>query len=52
MQVVTLIASKVSVTRGLNASMPGFLPVHCVYHLLRSRMFTRHKVNIKNWIYR
>ena len=45
-------ASKVSVTKGLNASLPGFLPVHCVYHLLKSRMFTRHRVNIKDWIYR
>lgn len=51
-QVVTAHAAKVSVTQNLNASMPGFLPVHCIYHQLKSRMFTKHKVPIKDWIYK
>ncbi|CAL4223863.1 unnamed protein product, partial [Meganyctiphanes norvegica] len=51
-QVVTAHAAKVSVTLNLNASMPGFLPVHCIYHQLKSRMFTKHKVPIKDWIYK
>ncbi|MPC16880.1 Integrator complex subunit 2 [Portunus trituberculatus] len=50
-QVVTAHAVKVPVTTGLNANIPGFLPVHCVYHQLKSRMFTKHKVPIKDWIY-
>ncbi|KAG7251543.1 hypothetical protein CRUP_009654, partial [Coryphaenoides rupestris] len=25
----------------------GFLPIHCIYQLLRSRAFTKHKVSIK-----
>ncbi|XP_042238875.1 integrator complex subunit 2-like isoform X1 [Homarus americanus] len=50
-QVVTAHAVKVPVTSGLNANIPGFLPVHCVYHQLKSRMFTKHKVPIKDWIY-
>lgn len=52
MQVVTAHAVKVPVTSGLNANIPGFLPVHCVYHQLKSRMFTKHKVPIKDWIYK
>ncbi|XP_068239156.1 integrator complex subunit 2 isoform X2 [Palaemon carinicauda] len=50
-QVVTAHAVKVPVTSCLNANIPGFLPVHCVYHQLKSRMFTKHKVPIKDWIY-
>lgn len=52
LQVVTAHAVKVPVTSGLNANIPGFLPVHCVYHQLKSRMFTKHKVPIKDWIYK
>ncbi|KAK5638910.1 hypothetical protein RI129_013205 [Pyrocoelia pectoralis] len=51
-QVVTAHAVKVPVTPNLNANMAGFLPVHCIHQLLKSRAFAKHNVNIKNWIYR
>ncbi|KAL1502585.1 hypothetical protein ABEB36_007708 [Hypothenemus hampei] len=50
-QVVTAHAVKVPVTQGLNANMTGFLPIHCIHQLLKSRAFAKHNVNIKNWIY-
>lgn len=51
-QVVTSHAVKVPVTPNLNANMAGFLPVHCIHQLLKSRAFAKHNVNIKSWIYR
>ncbi|KAK2582438.1 hypothetical protein KPH14_004748 [Odynerus spinipes] len=51
-QVVTSHAVKVPVTANLNATIPGFLPVHCIHQLLKSRAFAKHRVPIKNWIYR
>lgn len=51
-QVVTAHAVKVPVTPNLNANMLGYLPVHCIHQLLKSRAFTKHKVPIKSWIYR
>ncbi|XP_015518272.1 integrator complex subunit 2 isoform X1 [Neodiprion virginianus] len=51
-QVVTSHAVKVPVTANLSANIPGFLPVHCIHQLLKSRAFAKHKVPIKNWIYR
>nr|CAG4651591.1 EOG090X0154 [Triops cancriformis] len=51
-QVVASLAVKVPVTTGLNAEMSGYLPVHCIYQLLKSRSFTKHKVPIKAWIYK
>ncbi|XP_017787146.1 PREDICTED: integrator complex subunit 2 [Nicrophorus vespilloides] len=51
-QIVTTHAVKVPVTVSLNANMTGFLPVHCIHQLLKSRAFAKHNVNIKNWIYR
>lgn len=51
-QVVTSHAVKVPVTANLNANIQGFLPVHCIHQLLKSRAFAKHKVPIKNWIYR
>ncbi|XP_075220865.1 integrator complex subunit 2 isoform X2 [Lycorma delicatula] len=51
-QVVTSHAVKVPVTANLSANIPGFLPVHCIHQLLKSRAFTKHKVPIKDWIYR
>lgn len=51
-QVVTAHAVKVPVTINLNANMPGYLPVHCIYQLLKSRAFSKHKVPIKSWIYK
>ncbi|XP_066600597.1 integrator complex subunit 2 [Prorops nasuta] len=50
-QVVTSHAVKVPVTADLNANIPGFLPVHCIHQLLKSRAFAKHRVPIKNWIY-
>eukprot|EP00794_Sanderia_malayensis_P014277 gene14277-15764_t len=41
----------VPVTKNLNASISGFLPVHCVHQLLQSRVFTKHRVVVKDWIY-
>ncbi|XP_078404358.1 integrator complex subunit 2 isoform X4 [Cetorhinus maximus] len=51
-QVVTAHAVRVPVTSNLSATITGFLPIHCIYQLLRSRAFTKHKVSIKDWIYR
>ncbi|GBP98280.1 Integrator complex subunit 2 [Eumeta japonica] len=51
-QVVTAHAVKVPVTVNLNSNVPGYLPVHCIHQLLKSRAFSKHKVPIKNWIYR
>jgi len=44
LQVVTSHAVKVSVTEQLNVDVAGYLPAHCIYHLLRSRTFTKHQV--------
>lgn len=49
-QVVTAHAVKVPVTMNLNANIPGYLPVHCIHQLLKSRAFSKHKVTIKSWI--
>ncbi|MEQ2166550.1 hypothetical protein GOODEAATRI_029510 [Goodea atripinnis] len=46
-QVVTAHAVRVAVTNILSANITGFLPIHCIYQLLRSRAFTKHKVSIK-----
>ncbi|XP_030648609.1 integrator complex subunit 2 [Chanos chanos] len=51
-QVVTAHAVRVAVTNNLSANITGFLPIHCIYQLLRSRAFTKHKVSIKDWIYK
>lgn len=51
-QVVTAHAVKVPVTNSLCANMTGFLPIHCIHQLLKSRAFAKHNVNIKNWIYK
>lgn len=51
-QVVTAHAVKVPVTESLNANMTGFLPIHCIHQLLKSRAFAKHNVNIKHWIYK
>nr|XP_037279822.1 LOW QUALITY PROTEIN: integrator complex subunit 2-like [Rhipicephalus microplus] len=51
-QVVTAHAVKVAVTPNLNANTAGFLPVHCIYQLLKSRAFTKHKVRIKDWVFK
>lgn len=51
-QVVTSHAIKVPVTPNLNANISGYLPIHCIHQLLKSRAFSKHKVPIKSWIYR
>ncbi|XP_063992438.1 integrator complex subunit 2 isoform X2 [Diachasmimorpha longicaudata] len=51
-QIVTAHAVKVPVTANLNANLPGFLPVHCIHQLLKSRAFAKHRVPIKTWIYK
>lgn len=51
-QVVTAHAVKVPVTPNLNANIGGYLPVHCIHQLLKSRAFSKHKVPIKSWIYK
>lgn len=51
-QVVTAHAVRVPVTPRLNADVTGFLPVHCVYQLLKSRSFSKQRVSIKDWVYR
>lgn len=47
LQVVTAHAVRVPVTGNLSANITGFLPIHCIYQLLKSRSFTKHKVSIK-----
>lgn len=51
-QVVTAHAVKVPVTKNLSRNVTGFLPVHCIHQLLKSRAFTKYKVPIKDWIYK
>ena len=46
-QVITAHAVTVPVTEGLNADMGGYLPIHCIYQLLKSRAFSKYKVPIK-----
>lgn len=51
-QVITTHAVKVPVTPQLNANISGYLPVHSIYQLLKSCSFAKHKVPIKDWIYK
>ena len=51
-QVITTHAVKVPVTSNLNGHMTGYLPINSVYQLLKTRSFSKHKVPIKDWIYR
>eukprot|EP00095_Tigriopus_kingsejongensis_P000134 maker-scaffold946_size77891-snap-gene-0.17 protein:Tk00134 transcript:maker-scaffold946_size77891-snap-gene-0.17-mRNA-1 annotation:"low quality protein: integrator complex subunit 2-like" len=50
-QVVASHAVKVPVTMNLSAETSGFLPIHCVHQLLKSRTFSKNRVCIKEWIY-
>jgi len=50
-KVVAAHAVKVPVTPRLSGNIPGFLPVHCIHQLLKSRAFSKHRVSIKSWIY-
>jgi len=51
-QVVAAHAVRVAVTEKLSASTQGFLPVHCIHQLLKSRAFSKNKVPVNGWIYR
>lgn len=51
-EMITAHAVKVPVTSNLNSNVAGFLPAHCIYQLLKSRAFTKHKVPIREWIYK
>ena len=50
--VVAQHAVKVPVTPDLSAaSGSGFLPVHCIHQLLRSRVFSKHRVRVVQMLY-
>ena len=51
-ETITSHAIKVPVTPNLNSSLTGFLPVHCIYQLLRSRAFSKNRVPIREWIFK
>ncbi|XP_036319768.1 integrator complex subunit 2 [Rhagoletis pomonella] len=51
-QVVASHAVRVPVTPNLNANISGYLSVHCIHQLLKSRAFLKHRVPIKLWIYK
>lgn len=40
------------VTPNLSAKMSEILPINCILQLLRGRVFSRHCINIKPWIYK
>ncbi|KAK2562342.1 Integrator complex subunit 2 [Acropora cervicornis] len=50
--VVTAHAVTVPVTPHLSSEDTGFLPIHCMHQLLRSRAFTKHAVPVKDWVYK
>ncbi|KAK0403863.1 hypothetical protein QR680_017164 [Steinernema hermaphroditum] len=45
-------ATKISVTRGLTEHTSGYLPAHCINHLLLGKTFSKHQVGIQSWIQR
>ncbi|XP_073258081.1 integrator complex subunit 2-like [Porites lutea] len=51
-KVVTAHAVTVPVTPQLSSDDTGFLPIHCMHQLLRSRAFTKHAVPVKDWVYK
>lgn len=51
-KVVTAHAVTVPVTPHLSSEDAGFLPIHCMHQLLRSRAFTKHAVPVKDWVYK
>nr|CAB3256441.1 integrator complex subunit 2 [Phallusia mammillata] len=50
--VVAAHATQVPVTKNLNDAMTGYLPVHCVYQLLKTRAFSQGRISVKDWIYK
>ncbi|XP_067686242.1 integrator complex subunit 2-like isoform X2 [Haliotis asinina] len=51
-QVIASHAVKIPVTPNLNSTMLGYLPLHSICQLLKSRVFSKHNVAIKDWIYK
>ncbi|KAH9503168.1 Integrator complex subunit 2 [Bulinus truncatus] len=51
-QVVAAHAVKIPVTPNLDVKSTGYLPVHSILQLLKSRVFSKHKVSIRKWVYR
>lgn len=51
-QAVTEHASQIPVTKNLNNNIVEFLPVHCIHQLLENRSFSKHQVEIKDWIFK
>ncbi|GFO32797.1 integrator complex subunit 2 [Plakobranchus ocellatus] len=51
-QVVAAHAVKLPVTPNLDANAIGYLPVHSILQLLKSRAFSKHRVSIKKWVYK
>ncbi|CAG5122619.1 unnamed protein product [Candidula unifasciata] len=51
-QVVAAHAVKIPVTPNLDAKSTGYLPVHSILQLLKNRIFSKHKISIKKWVYR
>ncbi|XP_067943730.1 integrator complex subunit 2-like [Watersipora subatra] len=49
-QVISQLTVLLSVTKDLNGNMKGYLPIHCVCQLLKSRAFSKHNVSIAEWI--
>ena len=45
-------ALTVPVTKNLNGNLRTFLPIHCVYQLLKSRVFTKHNIPVKEWLFK
>lgn len=51
-KVVTAHAVTVPVTPNLSSNDAGFLPIHCMHQLFKSRAFTKHAVPVKDWVYK
>ncbi|CAL1529921.1 unnamed protein product [Lymnaea stagnalis] len=51
-KVVAAHAIKIPVTPNLDAKSTGYLPVHSILQLLKSRVFSKHNVSIRKWVYR
>ncbi|XP_066936944.1 integrator complex subunit 2-like isoform X1 [Clytia hemisphaerica] len=45
-------ALTVPVTKNLNGNLRTFLPVHCIHQLLKSRVFTKYSISVKEWLFK
>ncbi|XP_012557511.2 integrator complex subunit 2 isoform X1 [Hydra vulgaris] len=50
-KVVAEHALTVAITKDLSANIKGFLPVHCVLQLMKSKVFTKHSIPVKDWLF-